>query len=56
MGGGLGCGGLSCSLNEMYLVSETGLSGKVTVLSTGTSEMRLTAVSLPKSCGGPDRT
>ena len=56
VGGGLGCGGLSRSLSEMYLVSETGLSGKVTVLSPEASEMKRTAVSLSKLCVGPDRT
>ena len=54
--GGFGCGGLSRSLNRMYLVCKTGLSGKVTVLSTGASEMRLTAVSPSNLCGGPDWT
>ena len=54
--GGFGCGGVSHSLNGMYLVRETGLSGKVTVLSTGTSETKLTAVSLSKLSGGPGRT
>ena len=55
-GGGLGCGGLSHSLNGMYLVSEMGLSGNVIVLSTGASEMKLTTVSLSELCGGPDGT
>ena len=54
--GGFGCGGLPCSLNGMYLVCETGLSGKVMVLSTGASQMKLTVVSLSKLCGGPDKT
>ena len=56
VGGGLGCCGLSCSLNGMYLVSETGLSEKVTVLTPEASEMKLTAVSLSKLCVGPDGT
>ena len=54
--GGFGSGGVSCSLSGMYLVCEIRLSGKVMVLSTGASEMRLSAVSLSKLSGGPDRT
>ena len=54
--GCLGCGGLLHSLNGMYLVCETGLSGKVMALSSGASEMRLTAVSLSELSGGSERT
>ena len=55
-GGGLGSCGLSHSLSGMYLVSETGLSLKVTALSDEASETKSTAVSLSKLCGCPDRT
>ena len=55
-GGGLGSGGVSRSLNGMYPVSQTGLSLKVTALSTGASETKSTAVSCSELCGGPERT
>ena len=54
--GGLGPCGVSHSLNGMYLVSATGLSSKVTVLSDGASEMKSTAVSCSELSGGPERT
>ena len=55
-GGGLGSCGVSHSLNGMYLVPATGLSLKVTALSSGASEMKSTAVSCSQLCGGPERT
>ena len=55
-GGGLGFCGVSRSLNGMYLVPATGLSLKVTALSTGASEMKSIAVSCSELDGGPERT
>ena len=56
VGGGLGSGGVSRSLNGMYPVSQTGLPLKVMALSTGASEMKSAAVSCSELCGGPERT
>ena len=56
VGGGLGSHGVLRSLSGMYLVSEIGLSGKVTFLSPGASEMKSTAVSCSGLSGGTKRT
>ena len=55
-GSGLGCCGVSRSLNGMYLVSATGLSLKVTALSDGASETKSAAASCSELSGGPERT
>ena len=55
-GSGLGCGGVSHSLNGMYFVPGTGLSLNVTALSDGASETKSTAVSCSALSVGPQGT